>query len=302
MLATVTDANLLLGHLSVAGLQRGGVHVRPELAADAVEQTVARPLGLSIEEAAEAVHRVADQQMARALRAVTTERGRDLAAHTLLAFGGSGPIHAASLAEAVGIRIVVIPVLAGVLSAVGLLLSAVELGAVEPVGRPLTAEHMAALEARLEDMEARLRERLPGSAVRRTLELAFRGQGYDLAIDAPAPLPDAGVLAADFRSRHLSLYGHAANAPIEVVRARVVVAVPAGANQLARLHGDGLGREPSRPGRFGGAPALVPVVRRPQLEGRRPGPLYVDDLETTTVVPPGWTVELDPHQNLVLSR
>jgi N-methylhydantoinase A len=268
----------------------------------ALERVVARPLGLSVEDAAEAVHRVADQHMARALRAVTTERGRDLAAHSLVAFGGSGPIHAASLAEAVGIRTVIVPALAGVLSAVGLLASAVELGAVEPVGRLLAPEQMPALEARLAGMAAQLLERVPGAAVRRTLEMAFQGQGYDLAIDAGDPLPAAEVLAADFRSRHQAMYGHAASAAIEVVRARVVASVPAAGHRLARPGADGVVREASRRGRFAGAAGPVPVLERAQLREPRPGPLYVDDADTTTVVPPGWTAALDERGDLVLSR
>lgn len=299
---TVTDANLVLGHLSVAGLRAGGVSVHPENAATALQLEVARPLGLSVEEAAEAVHQVADQQMARALRAVTTERGRDLAGHVLIAFGGSGPVHAASLADSVGIRTVVVPPLAGILSAVGLLWSAREVWLVEPVGSALRSDGMPALETLLRDMQDRVRRRLPGAGVRRVLEMAFRGQAHELAIEVADPMPESTSLMAEFERRHREFYGHAAAAAVEVVRARVAAALPAPATALRAPAIKGRALEANRQGRFQGAWCSIPVIRRSEATSRRAGPLYIDDVETTTVVPPDWWAEFDELGNLVLTR
>ena len=209
-------------------------------------------------------------------------------------------MHAASLAEVVGIRTVLVPPLAGVLSAVGLLRSVMEVSLVEPVARLLGLGLPEELERRLEPMASRLRARVPGATIRTTLEMAFRGQGSDLAIEVASPLPPAEALAETFRARHRTAYGHDPAAAIEVVRVRMVASAPPPDQRLTRPAGDRLQRELSRAAHFGGAP--VRVCDRSELDRPRRGPLYVDDPETTTVVPAGWAAVLDGDRNLVLTR
>ena len=119
--ATVTDANVVLGFVNPSAIAGGTIRIHPELARRAIHADVAAPLGLSVEDAAHGVRGVAVATMGRAVKAVTTFRGRDPRDFTLLAFGGNGPIFAAALAESLGIRTVRVPAAAGVFSALGLL-------------------------------------------------------------------------------------------------------------------------------------------------------------------------------------
>lgn len=307
--ATVTDANLLLGYLSPEGLLRGGIEVDAEGARAALQRDVAGGLGLSLEDAAHAVHAVADQRMGRVIRAVSTERGRDAASYSLIAFGGSGPLHAASLAEAVGIRTVVIPPLAGVLSAVGLLWSPIRLTQVGAVELHLPGA-AAALPGLLERLASELLERLKvagfaSSAVvtEVALDMRFVGQAYELSIPVgnPARIDPSGLLVA-FTELHRRTYGHGSDAPVEVIRARVSVRVDEVAPSLLAAVAPPAVPVPTRHAWFGGREYIAPVVTRRLLEQPFPGPCLVDDTDTTTVVPPGWTVRRDEQENLILER
>ena len=310
--ATVTDANLVLGYISADGLARGGVDARPDLATEAIQREVAAPLGLTVLEAAHAVHAVANQQMARVLRAVTTERGRDIRKHTLIVSGGSGGLHAAGLAETVGVPVVVVPPRAGVLSAVGLLWSPVALTAVETVNRPLTRGTAGPLDAQLDRMAEALRRRIAESGLdpadsrtSRVLDLRYAGQATELALAlGDHALDPAGIdtLAERFQSDHLTTYGHAGHSAIDVVRARVTVTIAAAAEPPALERASSAAAVEDRHACFGDQVDVVPVVLRAALETPVAGPLLVDDVDTTVVVPPGWAARLDALDNLVLER
>ena len=123
---TVTDANVVLGLINPEGLAGGSLRIDPALAARVLETQVGRSLGLSVEEVAWGVHRVANATMARALRAVSTERGLDPRGFSLMAFGGNGPIHAATLARALEIGRILVPPVPGVFSSLGMLFPDVE--------------------------------------------------------------------------------------------------------------------------------------------------------------------------------
>jgi N-methylhydantoinase A len=312
--ATVTDANLLLGYISAEGLARGGVDARPELAAEAVLRDVATPLQLSVLDAARAIHAVANQQMARVLRAVTTERGRDIREQTLIVSGGSGGSHAAGLADTVGISVVVVPPRAGVLSAVGLLWSPVALTTVETVNRRLDAGSAAALEDQISRMAADLLQRLAdsgidpaGAEIARVVELRYVGQATELPLKlGNQPVDPAGVdmLGERFHSDHLAKYGHAGHKAVDVVRARVTVSVSTTVEplRLERTDAAAAAAATNRQACFGDQLDVVPVVRRAGVGTSSAGPLLVDDVDTTVVVPRGWTARLDSADNLVLER
>jgi N-methylhydantoinase A len=307
-LPTVTDANLLLGYVSPDGLRPGGIDVDAERARRAIEARVAEPLGLDVRAASEAIHVVADLRMARAIRAVSTERGRDLSSYALVAFGGSGPIHAASLADAVGIRTVVVPPLAGVLSAVGLIWSPVQLTQVESFGLPLAAA-LQVLPGRRAAAERQLRDRLAASRFGESrveiigdADIRYAGQAYDLTIRLPSGEPKAEALRAAFLKQYQQTYGHAPEAPLELVRLRLTARVADAPPAFLRSATTRTAGETSRAAIFNGACAEVAVLARDQVRGTMRGPCLVDDLDTTTVVPPGWTVRLDGHANLLLER
>ena len=308
-LPTVTDANLILGYINPTGLRAAGVDLDPDQAQAVLSKHVARPLGITVAEAALAVHAVADRQMARALRAVTTERGREVGDHTLVAFGGSGPLHAATLAESVGIRTVIIPPLAGVLSAVGLLTAPLEISLSQTLAIPLEPEHRGRLCDGLAAGRAAALDRFrtaglstDGVQVDQVVDVRYQGQAFELPLVVTAR-PDSAEIAAltqDFHDLHKSTYGHDMHLTVEVVRARTTVSRPG-----SRLPGQPTtlpSEHSSRSAAFSGVIQQVPVVNRTDLTGVDDGPLLVDDTETTTVVPPGWTVRVDEHANLRLER
>ena len=308
-LATVTDANLVLGYLNPAGVRSGGVAVDHDRARSVIEEQIAQPLGLTIEQAAAAVHAVADRQMARALRAVTTERGHDITRQTLIAFGGSGPLHAATLADVVGIRRVVVPPLAGVYSSVGLLDTPLELTRSYTVGLPLSATTAESLRLALADAASGTRDRyaaagldIAGAVLTQVLDLRYRGQATELTLSCPDVIDEAALaaLADRFTAAHHRAYGHVIDDGIEVVRVRSTATAPAthaGRNTWSATEVE----TGTRAAVFEGGSEVL-VTTRAALVGPTAGPALVDDPDTTTVVPPGWTVSVDAGGNLRLER
>jgi N-methylhydantoinase A len=309
---TVTDANLVLGYLAVEGLARGGVTARPDLAREVIERDVASPLGLSVEDAARAIHAVANQLMARVLRAVTTERGRAVEDQTLIVSGGSGAIHAAGLADTVGISAIVVPPRAGVLSAVGLLRAPMSLTAVETVAGPLDDSAVESIGTKLRALATGLRRRmtldgldLSRAVVRYVVDLRYRGQATELALDLPSDdVAPAMIttLAERFDADHLLTYGHAGHRPIEVVRVRVTVAIDSPQTPQAPTNPTQPSTPGTRPAIFDGSLVPVSVRTRASLSGVVTGPLLVDEPDTTVVVPPNWSAAVDSDGNLTLER
>src|SRR5690625_911018 len=163
--------------------------------------------------------------MARVLRAVTTERGRDLRAHSLVAFGGSGPLHAATMADSVGVRRVIVPPAAGVLSAVGLLGSPIELTLSETVDARLRPELASDVRPRIEKAAHELSERLVQSGLRTSqmvttvvADVSFEGQAAPLSLplDGHVTSDSLDDLAERFRQAHIDTYGHAPDNPLRL--------------------------------------------------------------------------------------
>lgn len=309
-LPTVTDANLVLGYLSADGLRAAGINVDVEKARTALAKHVAEPLRISVEDSALAMHDIADRQMARVLRAVTTERGKDIAAHALVAFGGSGPLHAATMADTVGIRTVLVPPLAGVHSAVGLLTTPFELTTSETLDVTLVPEHAALLQQRVTEVAAQARARFDEAGapsenvtVRQTLDVRYVGQASELPVDIERPLDATEVVsvAGRFHAVHLDSYGYRLTSAVEVVRVRTTVTGTI-AGEVDTRAAVQTGPEHSRPVRFADFDGEVVAYSRGALAQRRLGPLVVDDLDTTTLVPPGWSAELDERGNIRLER
>jgi N-methylhydantoinase A len=311
--ATVTDANLILGYLSAEGLASGGVAARVDLAWSAIERDVAIPLDLTVTEAARAIHAVANQQMARVLRAVTTERGRALEQQKLIISGGSGGLHAAGLADTVGIATIIVPPRAGVLSAVGLLWAPLALTAAETVNRPLVAEAAGPVATQLAAMAAELRHRLAEGCLDLTasvttcvLDLRYAGQASELGLQIQEEALDARamtIVAQRFDAEHLATYGHAGHGQVEIVRAQVTVSLPAAEAPLKLdRHGPAPRTASTRSVSFGADAIKVPVVARASLVTPRWGPVLVDERDTTVVVPPGWMARLDGLDNIILER
>jgi 5-oxoprolinase (ATP-hydrolysing)/N-methylhydantoinase A len=307
---TVTDANVVLGYIPSGPLASGDLVVSRELAAGSLEP-IADALGVSTLEAARGVHDLANATTMRALRAVSTERGRDPADFVLIAYGGSGPVHAAALAGELGVRTAVIPPLAGLFSAAGLLFA-----------RP---EHhdvrFCRLSAREPDLEAlrgldrEMREQLGRSIGDRSIEwqrivdLRYRGQSWSVQLELSGELTAAAVadLVERFEDEHERLYRTRLEpgSPVDIRALRVVALGPV--PELFSLpSGGGSAREGTRAADFGPRHGTLEVsVRARESLGAEPvdGPLLIDEYDTSIVVPPGWTVRLDDSTHaLVLEQ
>jgi len=286
---TVTDADLLLGYLDAGAPLAGGV----ALDAGAAEQAVgglAERLGLSTEDAAAGIVRVANAEMAQAVRVVTVERGVDPRELALVAFGGAGPLHAAQIADELGMARVVAPTASGVLSALGLAVSERRRDLVESVllsGEAITRQAVAEVVQRL---ARRGREDLGSGKpqLRATYELRYAGQAFELAIDGEAD-PDPAELRRAFDRAHAERYGYGdPEAELELVTVRVAVALPGVEPDAAPVPPPP--DEPEdrrRRARFDGEWHETAVLG-PDA-GRFQGPAILELPGSTLVVPPGWS-------------
>jgi N-methylhydantoinase A/oxoprolinase/acetone carboxylase beta subunit/N-methylhydantoinase B/oxoprolinase/acetone carboxylase alpha subunit len=260
---TVTDANLLLGHLDEDAPLAGGVRL-DRGAAERVVGELAKELGLGLDETAAGIARVASAAMAQAVRVVTVERGIDPRELALVPFGGAGPLHAAQIADELGMRRVLVPVASGVLSAFGLVVAERRRDLVESVlltGDELSAESVAAV---VERLAARGREELRAAdaELRASYDLRYEGQAFELQVPGDAA-PDPDELRRAFDRAHEERYGYAdRDAGLELVSVRVAVALP--------------GAEPW-PAAWDGLP-----------EAAARGPAVVRLPGSTLVVPDGW--------------
>jgi N-methylhydantoinase A len=312
---TMTDANVTLGYLNPAALLDGAMPIDAEAARRALRQRVAEPLGLDLLEAAHGAHALANASMIRAVKAVSTHRGRDPREFTLVAFGGSGPVHVAGMARELEIGRVIVPPSPGLFSAVGLLMADLEHHAVRTFMRPTEALGSDELGAALDDLERRGRRELgldgdrDGLVVERWVEMRYVGQSYELPIVVPAGRLGSAItreLDEAFGREHERSYGHRVRNRTEIVNLRVVCRAPRPAAAPSQgTPGSALERPPTRPAYFGPEFGLLEtaVLRREHLSSMpTPGPLIVEEYDATAVVPPDWSATRDPSGNLVLER
>ena len=298
---TVTDANLVLGYLDAGAPLAGGVELDLEAAHTALRR-LGDELGLDELATAEGIVRVANQEMIRALRVVTVERGVDPRGFALLPFGGAGPLHAASLATELEIDRILCPRASGVLSALGLVASERRRDTARTVmlsGEDFTTAGVAGAVADLRDAIA---DGLEDAEVEATYDLRYRGQSFELPIPGD-PEPDPEVLKAAFEAEHERRYGHRdPEAEVELVTIRVALSRP-GPKLEPRAAS---GREPARSrrrARFGGEWLEADVLRGEPAAGlRSEGPSILELPEATLVVPPGWSAEVDRHGTVIAER
>ena len=316
--ATVTDADVLLGYLNPHHLLAGDFEIDAELARQAVADHVARPLGLSEVEAAHGIHTLVNSNMGRALRAVSSERGRDPRRFDLVCFGGGGPVHAAGLAEMLDISRVVVPPFPGVFSSFGLLVADVEHHFVQTYFKTFDEIDVEALSELLEGLwqEGRRQLRLEGfddqhHELVTQVDMKYEGQVSDLTVPfPPGPVNRASLtsVAQDFDLEHEQSFGYSTDAGYQLVNVRVIAR---GLSEQSRMPerfdlaaGSG-GAQTSRNVYFGPNRgwADTPVVSRGSLAGQSVnGPLIIEEYDSTTVVPPGWTAAVDEASNIILER
>jgi N-methylhydantoinase A len=312
---TITDCNLVLGYLDPAGLVGGALRVDIDAARAAVERDLAGPMGCSVEQAAHGMLRLASATMMRAIRAVSVERGRDPRQFALLAFGGNGPLFAASLAAELGIARVIVPPMPGVFSAFGLLVADTEHHASQSFRTRVDTADAARLQGVLDALHRAGTDRLardgfpPERQTYRRMAMA-RYVGQSSEIEVALPDGDAAALLAalpeHFGTEHERTYGFRAppDEPVELVLISVI----------AR----GTPQHPRLPKRIPAASANVPTQRRawfadqgwcdtPVTDRARlaaaplSGPLIVQEYDATCLVPRGWQASVDAFGNVVMT-
>ena len=316
-LPTITDANLLLGYLAPGGLLDGAMPLDVERARRVFERDIAAPLGLDPLEAAYGCHELANASMIRAIKSVSVQRGRDPRDFTLVAFGGSGPIHAAGIARELGIRRIIVPARPGVFSAVGLLQARLECHAKKTYLRRTSALDPADLDAQVAALEADAQAGLGVDSLRDQAfesaawaEMRYVGQGFELPVPLPARAGSweawLATLVEAFEVEHLRTYGHRTGNPTEIVHLRVVAreseppAFPAAGSDV-----EGGGDESRRTVHFGTAfgDRETPIIRRRHLSlEAAAGPFVIEDYDATTVVPPDFTARRDADWNIVIEE
>jgi N-methylhydantoinase A/oxoprolinase/acetone carboxylase beta subunit/N-methylhydantoinase B/oxoprolinase/acetone carboxylase alpha subunit len=317
--ATVTDANLLLGRLDPEAFAGGSLSLDPAAAASALAEDVARPLELDAVRAAEGVIEIVDENMASAARVHAVERGKEIAGRTMIAFGGAAPLHAARLAEKLGIERVIVPANAGVGSAVGFLLATIAYEVVRSRYLKLAAFEPALLNELFAGMRAEavavVRLGAPGAELeeRRYAYARYVGQGHEVKIELPTRAlraGDAATLRGAFEIEYERQYGRLVpDQDIEVLTWSTTLVAPRprddgrrplpGEPREALPEGE---RELRFPGE--GQPVAAKVFDREALDAGHGlnGPAVVAEAQTTTVVPTGYAASVNPFGDLVIER
>lgn len=311
--ATLTDANMLLGRLNPVALLNGRMPVDAEAARAAIARDVGGSLGVDVEHAAAGILQIATTGITGAVRVISVERGEDPRDCALFAFGGGGPLHAAEVAEAMEMRQVIVPPHPGLMSAIGLLAADIRSdfgltcltdatsagwSAVETALAEL--DRRAAVWAANEDLDPALLE------LHRVLELRYLGQSSELSVSFGGNVHTLDALLGAFHAEHQRRFGYAMTSRgVEIVTARLTARVarptphPEAPSEVARL-------APSSRQVWFAATGFVdtPIYQRHAIpfDSRIAGPAVIEQMDTTTIVPPGWNVTLDRMANLILRR
>lgn len=311
---TNTDANLVLGRLG-SQLIAGGLPLDGGAATDAIRQGVAEPLGLSVPEAANSVLRVANANMADAVRLISIRRGYDPREFVLVVFGGAGPLHGVDLARELSIPTVLVPPHPGVTSALGCLLvdiqhdlSAMFLGRVDEVDA-------ADVEAEFQALETEARQRLLAEGVApadmrllRQIDMRYVGQWRSMSIATTGAVTDLAPIVAQFHAEHAREHNFSrTGAKVEVYRLNVQAIGKVPKPELPSHALAGTVPVPIATRRVwfqdGPDPVETPVFDRSALTAGTviQGPAIVEQLDSTTPIPPGAVAEVDAWHNLRIS-
>jgi len=319
---TVTDADLLLGYLDPGFFLGGRMRLDVDAARRAVEEKIAGPMGLSLTDAAWGIHRVVNENMAGAARVHGIERGKDLRAYPLFAFGGAGPVHAWQVGRILKVPRVLVPFGAGAISAYGLLAAPLAFDFVRTAPQRLDAADWTQVNGLFGEMEAEGRRILRGAEVpdrfvriRRTAEMHYTGQGHEVEVEVPQGPLGAGRLAAitaNFETAYRALYSRIPmGVPIEALNWRVVVSGPVPDISVS-------GPKPGAPA-AGAATPVTKATRKAYFPEARgyvdtpvydryalmpgaafAGPVIIEERESTTVAGPGARVSVDSRLTLIL--
>ena len=301
---TVTDANLVLGYLSPDAPLGGDVRLDREAAENAVKQLGVQ-IDLDLLACAEGIRRVAGAEMLRALRVVTVQRGIDPRRYALMAFGGAGGLHAAQIADELGIDTILCPRASGVLAALGLVVSPRRRDVQRSVllgGEELTAQAIADTVAELGE---RAREAMhePAADLQAVYELRYRGQSFELPIGAGTEATPEELRTA-FESEHEERYGYRdEEQELELVTIRVTATAAGVDVELAESGEQSEVERSRREATLEGERTELEVLRGiPSPGTQTDGPAVIELPESTLLVPPGWSIEVDDTGTIKMTR
>lgn len=312
---TVTDANVILGYLRPEQFF-GGKLALDLASADKAGRRLAGAVGLPPMDAAEGVRRLVNFNMAQAVRLVSVERGYDPRDYTIVAYGGGGPLHAASLAGELGIRQVLVPVNPGLVSAFGLLIANTQQDFTVTRISPVAKTELADLTLAFDELRHKARQEFSSYGiawedvqVQHYMDMRYLGQAYELTVPVDEfvtgnrPVTE---LAQAFHQFHLSRYGHASEGrEVEVVNYRITAVHPSDMENID-LAPDGTAPRPPEDASIllGGQRVPCRFYDRAGLGSgdRIAGPAVIEEPTATTFIPPDWTAEVDVHRNLLLRR
>jgi N-methylhydantoinase A len=321
---TVTDAQVVLGRLDADQFLGGGVKIDPELAHRAIEEKIARPLGMSVKEAALGIIRILNSNMSLAIRANSVAKGFDPRRFALLPFGGAGPLNGVALAEAVSAREVIVPPAPGITAAIGLLVTDMQYEFTRSVMTVLdnvTEQDIDKINGVIEELTAQCRARLEADGVPahrqhyvRVAECRYHGQGFELRADIPdgaIGLANVKRIEANFHAQHKRDYGWAFDdVEVEIVTLRVIGVAKTPALQWPPLS-TGSVRPDDRALMFvrrttfdDGATYDTPRYDRSRLLAGNTldGPAIVVQRDSTTLVPPGYRARVVSNGNIHINR
>jgi N-methylhydantoinase A len=316
--ATVTDANILLGYINPEAIANGQQAIHRGLSEAAMRNEVAGPRKLQVEDAALVVHTVANASVLAALRSVTIERGRDPREHLIVAFGGSGPVHAVGIADLLGVSRVLVPFGAGVLSAAGLLAATPAADVTHVLNQPLHEVRREALESHLHGLHERMQHefhlaREDVDEAQPLVSLRYAGQQTEVFV----PMPEAADLAAElrrlFEHEYMAEFGFLVpDGRCEVMGVRLRLRRPPPPDWSAVLQGLGrtwaapaAGPRRSRRCVFEGFRGDCPVVTMQDIgdaESGVAGPAILETPDTTVVIAPGWRATVHQQIGILLCK
>ena len=318
---TVTDANLVLGRINPEYFVGGEARLDRALALAAVESRIAKPLGMTVMDAAAGIIDIVNAHMARILRVVSVARGLDPRDFSLIAFGGAGPLHAADLAADLGIPRVVVPEAPGVFSALGLLWADLRADFSATVRRNVSAEHAGELQAALARVEAEAqawleREKVPAArrALLRSAEMRYPLQNYEINVPLPAGKVDAAWIkraCEAFHAAHERLYSYCdRDEAVQLVNLRVAAVGRTDRPKPRALERGGAAAQGALKARrkvhFQSSGRFVdcPIYERGRLRAgnRIQGPAVIEQADSTIVVPPSFNALIDAHGRIAMTR
>lgn len=309
--ATNTDANVVLGRLGTS-LAGGKITLDPKLAEASVQSSVAEPFGMELHEAAEAIVAVANANMANAVRLLSISRGYDPRDFALVAFGGAGALHGAAIAKELSIPTVIIPPNPGVTSALGCLLVDIQHDFSESFMASAADTKPADIEAAFGRLEVIAAERLTHEGVaakdiviQRNVEMMYQGQWRSLAVPASSKITDIDALIDGFHNEHQREFNYRRDdAPVSIFRVALTATgmVPKAELQTHEVKANTPTTDATREVWFEGKAHTAMVFERNDLTAGATfdGPAIVEQFDSTVVIPPKTTAEVDTYMNILI--